>query len=321
MIKIRAPEQAAPDCGWWGRRWGRGGHHGHHGRRGHGHHGHHGHEDGTDSSRSESPQSLRGHWGHGHFGRGRGRHGFGGRGGWARWHPLAAMFAGGAQCPNWRGENTSEKLRARLVENVTIPERSVVGPSQSLVKTWKVTNPGPAGWPESTKLIFVRGDRSVSSEEEFPVPPCKAGETVDINALVITPATNGRHTAVFRLADADRIPFGPRFWCDFVVGDPSSLPKMSESGLPKTETKSDVRSDVKSDVAFGDQAPAPASTSAPTAPTDPTDPTDPRKEKYAVQLRALSGMGFTDEDLNLNLLEVNEGNVQTVCETLLNSMR
>jgi len=191
------------------------------------------------------------------------------------------------------------------------------------VKTWKVTNPGPADWPEGTKLIFVRGDRSLSSEEEFPVPQCEAGGTVDISALVVSPAINGRHTAVFRLADSERTPFGPRFWCDFVVGEPSSVPKAQEAQV----------SDVKSDMKFEVQVPSPSgpSTSAipseprtevqASSPSAPSIPVDPRKEKYAEQLQALSGMGFADEDLILNLLEVNDGNVQTVCDTLLNSMR
>jgi len=202
------------------------------------------------------------------------------------------------------------------VENVTIPERSVVEPSQSLVKTWKVTNPGSVDWPEGSKLIFLRGDRSVSSEEEFPVPPCKAGETVDVSALVVSPATPGRHTAVFRLADAERIPFGPRLWCDFVVGDPT-----------KVESKSDVKTvSPASPVPSAPTAPMPPvsaspASPAPSAPSAPPAPSDPRKAKYAVQLEALRGMGFADEEMILNLLEVNEGNVQTVCENLLNAMR
>lgn len=195
------------------------------------------------------------------------------------------------------------------MENVTIPERSVVEPSQSLVKTWKVTNTGSVDWPEGTKLIFVRGDRSMSSEEEFPVPACKAGETVDISALVISQAINGRQTAVFRLADAERVPFGPRFWCDFIVGH---LAKPSE-----------VKSEVKHDAPSAPSAPSapPSASPSATLASAPPAPVDPRKEKYAVQLGALTGMGFADEEMILNLLEVNGGNVQTVCETLLGAMR
>jgi len=145
--------------------------------------------------------------------------------------------------------------------------------------------------------------------KNFPFLKCKAGETVDVSALVVSPATPGRHTAVFRLADAERIPFGPRFWCDFVVGDPT-----------KVEAKSDVKA--ASPALVSPTAPIPPVSASPASPAPSAPaPSDPRKEKYAVQLEALRGMGFADEEMILNLLEVNEGNVQTVCENLLNAMR
>jgi len=138
---------------------------------------------------------------------------------------------------NWRcprssspmsGFEKTEKPKARFLENVTIPERSTVSPNQTLIKTWRLQNAGTKDWPEGTKLIFIRGDRSMSTEEEFPVPLCKVGQTVEVSAVVVTPSNSGRHTAIFRLADADRMPFGPRLWCDIVIQDIV----MSENSVP-----------------------------------------------------------------------------------------
>jgi len=237
-------------------------------------------------------------------------------------------FGRGPQSQNWRSSSPTApwKPKATFVENVTIPERSVVGQSQSLLKTWRITNAGTTDWPEGTKLIFLRGDRTLSSEEEYPVPPCKAGQTVDVSALILTPATSGRYTTVFRLADGDRTPFGPRLWCDLVVTDPSSaspkeaaappkvevLPKLdsipakpeilaSIPDIPKLEPKAEVTDQV--DIAKSEGK------------ADGTKPA--AAPKYAIQMQALSNMGFTSEDLNLDLLEKNNGNVQKVCEFLL----
>jgi len=163
---------------------------------------------------------------------GRGRFGHGGRGG----HHFMNHLFGGSVNQNWRcprsapppGYEKAEKSKAKFLENVTIPERSTVSPNQTLIKTWRLQNAGTKDWPEGTKLIFIRGDRSMSTEEEFPVPPCKVGQTVEVSAVVVTPSVAGRHTAIFRLADNDRMPFGPRLWCDIVI--PEII--VSETSVP-----------------------------------------------------------------------------------------
>jgi len=250
------------------------------------------------STQSESPWGN--HWGW--WGRGRrGHHGWGMRGGRGRFNALW-----GSQAQDWRGGRgeRGEKARVKFVENVTIPERAVVLPGQTLIKTWRVENVGTSDWPENSKLIFLRGDRSMSTEEEFPVPVCKAGQSVEVSAVILTPTQPGRHTAVFRLADAERMPFGPRLWCDVVVPE-GGVSKEHPSGVSKDPQPS-----------------APTSVSMDTSPTQPiqqnSQPTQPiQQEKYAIQLRALESMGFVDMELNKQLLEKHNGNVQTVCEQLL----
>jgi hypothetical protein len=205
----------------------------------------------------------------------------------------------------------------KFVENVTIPERAVVLPGQTLIKTWRVQNVGQTDWPENSKLIFLRGDRSMSTEEEFPVPTCKAGQSVEISAVILTPTQQGRHTAVFRLADSERVPFGPRLWCDVVVPD---LSGSSIDPLPSAPSAQSVPMEITSEVKAEDGK-------------SKTQPVEVQKDgqkdgqkagqepKYAIQLRALSSMGFKDEALNAFLLENHNGNVQTVCEHLLQNLR
>jgi len=199
-----------------------------------------------------------------------------------------------SQVPDWRCHDKGEKVRVKFVENVTIPERAVVLPGQTLVKTWRVENVGTTDWPENSKLIFFRGDRSMSTEEEFPIPVCKAGQSVEVNAVILTPTQPGRHTAVFRLADADRMPFGPRLWCDVVVPDPSGASKDSLPSAPPPTIPVDKKSQ---------------------SPSSPSHPVQP--DNYAIQLRALESMGFVDSELNKQLLKKYSGNVQSVCEYLL----
>jgi hypothetical protein len=292
--------------GGWGR-WRRGGPHGHHGM----HHAMH----------------------HAMHGGGPG----GGRGRFASWF--------GPQ--NWRSDregggrrDKGEKVRVRFVENVTIPERAVVLPGQTLIKTWRVENHGRTDWPENSRLIFLRGDRSMSTEEEFPVPMCKAGQSVEISAVILTPTVQGRHTAVFRLADSERVPFGPRLWCDVVVPDLSgaSPETLSSSGPQPSAPPASIGSSAPMDTTPETKAPE-KSPEQPKSPepksTEPTKAPETKEQpkaqqpakpvvepaKYAIQMKALASMGFKNEELNMFLLEANNGNVQTVCEHLLQNLR
>jgi len=141
----------------------------------------------------------------------------------------------------------------------------------------------------------------MSTEEEFPAPACKVGQSVEVSAVILTPTQPGRHTAVFRLADAERMPFGARLWCDVVVPDPSGSkdPVTVPMDTTPTETK----------VLESTQIQQPQQLQPQVQPS--------QSHKHAIQLRALESMGFVDMELNKQLLEKHNGNVQTVCEYLL----
>jgi len=70
------------------------------------------------------------------------------------------------------------------------------------------------------------------------------------------------------------------------------------------------------------KSPEPIKTPESRAPEQPKAPEKPKEVgKYAIQMKALASMGFKNEELNMFLLEANNGNVQTVCEHLLQNLR
>jgi len=263
-------------------------------------------EAGSESIHSESlwGRGSPGGWGRGRWFRGMGHH----HPMHQRMHSMRGRFGSlcGAQAQDWRCRDKGDKgdkLKVKFVENVTIPERAVVLPGQTLIKTWRVENTGKSDWPENCRLAFRRGERSMSTEADFPVPVCKVGQSVEISAVIVTPTQPGRHSAVFRLADPERIPFGPRLWCDVIVAHPSgSFPRPSAPmATVPMETK---------DNSQPMQSPSPESSKE--------DPKPAPQEKYSIQLCALASMGFKNTELNRQLLEKHNGNVQTVCDYLLN---
>jgi len=235
------------------------------------------------------------------------------------------------------------KLKARLVKDETLPDRSVVLPSQTLIKTWKMENNGVLPWPKGTKLMFIKGDQNLLTEHFFEVPCAKPGEAVDVSAVITTPSldrrnsdSNGRHTAVFRLRDDAGNPFGPRLWCDVMVAAIDVKPTSEEKAVPAAAAVVSVPAVAPGAPESAAAAPAAPVTpivplAAPAAPEDKAAPASAASasagaapaaaaEQYAVQLQVLAGMGFQNRDLNLYLLQHNNGNVQKVCEFLLNTL-
>jgi len=115
-------------------------------------------------------------------------------------------------------QQPTQQHQSQFIRDVNFPDGAVVPAEQALVKEWEAANCGKGAWPAEVKLIFTRGDRELLGEvEEFPVAAAAPGTSVILSALIKTPARPGKYTAYFALADADRRPFGARFWVDLVV--------------------------------------------------------------------------------------------------------
>jgi len=143
--------------------------------------------------------------------------------------------------------NGSSQARPQAVflKDVNLPDRSEVETNSTIIKTWAVKNAGTQQWPEGTQLIVVRGDFELSSQEEFPVPLAKAGETVEVSAVLNVPSKHGRYSVYFRLADVDRNVFGPRIWCDIIAVQPDTsvnVPTATPAVNQQTQTSTEAAS-------------------------------------------------------------------------------
>jgi len=168
--------------------------------------------------------------------------------------------------------------RAKLVKECNLLDGTEVSPSQTLVKTWQVQNIGALAWPTGTKLQYMRGN--LPFESSFPVGTAEPGAILELSAAVRTPQISGRFRSVFRLVDATGKKFGPRLVCVVTVHAPA---------LP-----------------------------VPSAPVQPATTISQQPDsKYATQLAVLKSMGYQDMQLNSYLLEIHNGNVEAVCNWIL----
>jgi len=182
-------------------------------------------------------------------------------------------------------------------ESVTIPDESEIEANSHFIKTWNIKNTGDLPWPEGTKLVCTDSDMQ-SLKHELPLPGIiEPGDSVMLSVTMVAPAIPGRYNSYWRLCTKENVPFGHRMWAII-----HSIKKLEV--LPK---KPDV-----------------ITTKPPEVVAKPADLT-PKQVQLATdqmavwqdKLAELNSMGFSNTELNIQLLTKNSGNmVQTVQQLL-----
>lgn len=113
-------------------------------------------------------------------------------------------------------------LDAAFLEDVTLPDGTVVQPNQALHKTWRIRNTGTCDWELGASLVFVSGSL-MSATNTVLIPPTRSGETADIVVNLTAPAENGSYTGLWRLQSTDGTLFGTLLFVAINVGEPSAL--------------------------------------------------------------------------------------------------
>jgi hypothetical protein len=109
---------------------------------------------------------------------------------------------------------------SRFVEDVTIPDMSVLGPGEGFKKTWKMLNTGSCQWTTSYAIAFAYGESMRGKETKLPsdVPP---GGMVDVSVYLTAPMVNGWYGGFWRLKSDTGINFGDFVYVSIVVSDGS----------------------------------------------------------------------------------------------------
>jgi hypothetical protein len=84
------------------------------------------------------------------------------------------------------------------VNDVTIPDGTVMTPGKNFVKTWTLMNNGTCAWTSSYKLVFITGESMGGASVPLPnsVP---AGQQSQLSVSLVAPANAGDYTGWWRL--------------------------------------------------------------------------------------------------------------------------
>jgi Ig-like domain from next to BRCA1 gene len=120
---------------------------------------------------------------------------------------------------------------ARFVEDLTVPDGTVVSPGVELDKRWSVLNAGTCDWNAGYRLVRV-GTSAIEGSAELALFPARAGATAEWQVEVRTPSEPGEYLARWRARAPDGTLFGEEVYLLIFVEEATAVPSASPSATP-----------------------------------------------------------------------------------------
>jgi hypothetical protein len=103
-----------------------------------------------------------------------------------------------------------------FVDDLTIPDGTLVSPGESLDKRWKVKNIGSCNWDFSYQIALIAG-LAMGVPSQQALYPALSGTKVTIQMIFTAPEEVGTYRSAWQAFTADQRPFGDTFYIDIEV--------------------------------------------------------------------------------------------------------
>ena len=121
------------------------------------------------------------------------------------------------QTPTQTEEGACTKS-ASYIEDITIPDNSVLAPGSSFTKIWRIRNTGTCDWV-SYEFIHASGDLMGSSSSQA-LPVISSTSVADISVDLVAPSSPGTYTTSWRIRASDGTVFGPELFLTIIIPQP-----------------------------------------------------------------------------------------------------
>lgn len=107
----------------------------------------------------------------------------------------------------------------RFIEDLSIPDGTVVSPGIPLDKRWNLENNGTCNWDQDYRVRLVGGPE-MGAKAEQALYPARSGAQATIRMVFVAPQEPGAYRSAWQAHDPDGQPFGDIFYIDIVVQNP-----------------------------------------------------------------------------------------------------
>ena len=109
------------------------------------------------------------------------------------------------------------------IEDLTIPDGTVVQPGEAMDKRWLVSNTGTCNWDDQYRLKRIAGpDLGLAAEQSL--FPARSGTQASIRLLLISPDEPGAQRSAWQAYSPEGDSFGDPVFIDVVVQLPAVTP-------------------------------------------------------------------------------------------------
>jgi len=110
---------------------------------------------------------------------------------------------------------------AQFVDDVSIPDGTILDPDESFTKTWRLKNIGSCTWTTSYAVVFSSGDSMNGPATQSLAGSVNPGQTVDISVDLKAPATSGTYKGYWKLRNTAGVHF-TQFYVEIKVQAPTA---------------------------------------------------------------------------------------------------
>jgi hypothetical protein len=113
----------------------------------------------------------------------------------------------------------------QFVDDITIPDDTIIPPGGEFVKTWRLRNNGTCPWTEGYKIVAIDDEPLVGDNEMLVEAPVAPGQTTEVSVTLIAPEEPGTYRSNWQMNTAAGVLFGvdvfleDAFWLQIVVSD------------------------------------------------------------------------------------------------------
>jgi hypothetical protein len=103
-----------------------------------------------------------------------------------------------------------------FLDDLTIPDNTVVAPGSAMDKQWLVQNNGTCNWDGHYRLKLI-GSEAMGAAAEQALYPARSGTQAALRIQFTAPAEAGTYVSEWQAYDPSGIPFGDSFFIKIIV--------------------------------------------------------------------------------------------------------